>query len=350
MEEQLHQQGGVIPEWVMAIIEAPFRIIKGKGKHEDDLKYFCVDCCGHPLTKSQMKDQHYGHKVLRAYTCSRAYTFRIHDVYGLQSRGLDVSGVAPFKINSGLVFYRQSPRHLEEYQNKYGVDGLCFTCGRGLTHAGFFCSILCKLLFSPPPQHSDDSIQISMSIFEQNKLFRCSVLKKKIGAKKKPVKKNNRKIKDEEKRGDLNLSFLKGKHGGAGVGIKKTESSEANFVEENQCLGCSVADCKKKNRKTINKKEGELKAEETSNEKQERCSALRKRKQIADDGINKMETIGVFVEDNRVAADPVSDQSKKKMKRTDNKDSQLKSEERRSHKVKLSSVQVMPLVLVMMTA
>jgi len=222
-----------------------------------------------------MKAKHDGHKVLRAYTCSHRYVYRIHDIYSLRPRGFDVSGVAPFLINSGLVFCGKSPKALEEYQNNYGIDGLCFTCGRGLTHAGFFCSILCKFLFSLRPYHSNESIRISISIFEQNQVFgglasHCKNKRHK-GSKKKTMRRDDSKKEiEEEERGYL--SSLKRKHGivGDGDGINKTQTNEANFVQEYKDFGGLVTGCKKKKPKIINDKEGEMiKAEEIS------CNALK---------------------------------------------------------------------------
>jgi len=40
MEEKLQREIAGILEWVMVMIEAPFSIIKGKGKLKDDLEYF----------------------------------------------------------------------------------------------------------------------------------------------------------------------------------------------------------------------------------------------------------------------------------------------------------------------
>ncbi|KAK9676889.1 hypothetical protein RND81_11G108000 [Saponaria officinalis] len=167
---------GSIPEWLKSMINAEFNTTQKRTENEKG--FFCVDCGGNSITRKEKEEHHNGHTVLQAFNTSRKYGYKDKDVLKLGSNVLDVSGIRPFSINTGHVFFPKSRSQRPSQLKKKGRPGFCFGCGYGLGSAKYsFCSILCKVSY----REFDDKLKTMDELsVEQETLSQNLVNKKSI--------------------------------------------------------------------------------------------------------------------------------------------------------------------------
>ncbi|XP_010690162.1 protein RGF1 INDUCIBLE TRANSCRIPTION FACTOR 1-like [Beta vulgaris subsp. vulgaris] len=193
------------PPWLNSMIHANFSTTQNRKVSEK--AYFCVDCGGKTLSKTEIETEHEGHKIFRAMKNSHHYCYTKDDILSLGSEVLDIYGVCVYTINSTSVYFPKSVSN--KYHNMKGTLGCCFSCGKPIKWSALFCSILCKLVCN----EDNAKLETMKLMMEQQSLEGLS-LKKRTN--------NNKKRKMVEEKNNVGVTS-KIKHGVMVILEKKTE-------------------------------------------------------------------------------------------------------------------------------